>query len=444
MIENSLNRYIEPDSCNKEEMKALDFIKEKSQEIAPEFIEIRRKIHQNPELGFQEFKTAELVAGKLREIGLDEIQTEIGGTGVIGILKGKKEGKTIALRADMDALSIEEDPNSEFASKNPGKMHACGHDAHTSALLGTAEILKELRDKKGLDGDVIFIFQPNEEKTENPHSGSIAIIKHLYKKDIWQKVDAVFACHVQGGSPVGTVRLKKGLMLASSSRLDFEIITPGGHAARVHEVANPVAISSHIISQTDREFNPQKPQEEANKIIVNDTFIESEEPHTYNVVPKSTRAGGTIRISEEDNYKLTRKRVLNRIKQIIEEKVAPWRDKGASYKLKFILGTRPVVHRDARLVDEAEEVCKDVLGEKTQFIRKDLAAGEDFSFYLEGFRGKQIPGIMLFVGATNPEKGIPLCAHHNKKFKIDESVITQMSALMAEMARRELSQSKKN
>lgn len=414
----------------------LWFIKEQAEKISSKLIEIRRTIHENPELGFQEFNTARLVEQKLKDLGL-EVESGIAGTGVTGYLRGTEPGKLVAIRADMDALPIsgQEKSGDDFASTKEGVMHSCGHDAHTAAVLGTAEILKNLKDQNGQKGDVLFIFQPNEERAVEKRSGAVAMIKYLSKRGAWEKVDAVLAFHTIASLPLGTVRLKNGLMLAGSSRFDLKVTGPGGHGARVHEVPNPVIMGSKIVAGIADKFGHTKPSKTPNEVVVNPTFITGD-TQSYNVIGKEEKIGGTIRVLSEQDVAKIRQGIVESIKEIANEAVNPWSERGANYEFGFNPGTRPGVHRDSSLVKLAEDVCKDVIGSEAQFNRDVSPAGDDFTFYLEKFRGKQIPGIYFFLGSANPEKGIPACQHHQPNFRIDESVIPQASAILAEMSRK--------
>ena len=203
-------------------------------------VELRRKIHANPELSWQEFETSKLVAGILKEIGF-EVQTGIASTGVVGILKGKKpESKCIALRADMDALPIQEQNKLDYCSANTGKMHACGHDVHTANLLGVAMILSELKNE--FEGTIKFIFQPSEEKIP---SGAEAMIKAGVLKN--PDVQKIFGQHVSPELEAGTFGFHSGRFMASSDEIYLTVIGKGGHAAQIQNVINPLLIASEIL-----------------------------------------------------------------------------------------------------------------------------------------------------------------------------------------------------
>lgn len=416
--------------------EVLDTIREVSREFGPQMIELRRQIHENPELGFQEHKTAKRVVEQLRSMGIEEIDEGIGGTGVVAYIRGSKEGgPLVALRADMDALPVKEASGVEFASKKEGAMHACGHDAHTAGLVGAAKILTQLREQGQLSGDVLLIFQPNEERATNARSGAVAIIKHLEKKGEWSKVRLVHAAHVYSELPVGTAMVREGLMLAGSSRYDWKIKAPGGHGMDVHGQPTPNLMAVRAVGELDRKYNPQEPQSGPNEIVFNPTDLESEEPHRrYNITGRHVDIRGTLRVLSADDPKAKRRGFMEDARQAIARAIEPWQDLGAEAELHFIPGTPPVVHRHPEQVQLAEQAARDVIGQDTQFDRQPVPGGEDFAFYLEKFRGREVPGSFIMIGAANPDEDIPFVQHHNSKFKIDESVIPRCAAILAEMA----------
>lgn len=411
-----------------------NFIREQVERITPDLVEIRRQIHRRPELGFQELETSQLVKKELEELGL-EVDSEIAGTGVIGYLKGTEEGKTVAIRADMDALPVSEESGVDFSSTRDGVMHCCGHDSHTAAVLGAAEVLKQLKEQRGQKGDVIFIFQPNEERSVDKRSGAVAMIRHLAKKGIWEKIDTVLAFHAISYLPIGTVRLKNGLMLAGSSRFDLKVTGPGGHGARVHEVPNPAILGSEIVTGIAQKFGHTKPGE-IQDMVVNPTFITGDNKESHNVIGRTQDIGGTVRVSSEENQRSIRQNIIRTIHAIAGEAIDPWTEHGAQYEFGFHPGTRPGIHRDPDLVRLAETVCRDIIGENVEFNRDVSPSGDDFTFYLEEFKGKQIPGIYFFLGAANSKKGIAPNQPHQPTYRIDEDVIPQATAILSGMSRR--------
>ncbi|MBU0707349.1 amidohydrolase [Patescibacteria group bacterium] len=425
-------------SSHELEPEVLETIHETAREFEPRMIEVRRQIHENPELGFQEHETAKLVVEQLKEMGIaeEDIETEIGGTGVVARIRGLKEGgPVVALRADMDALPVEEDSGVEFASKKEGVMHACGHDAHTASLVGSAKILTALRERGRLDGDVLLLFQPNEERATIERAGSVQIIKHLEENGLWSQIEAIHAVHVHPTLPLDTIRLREGLQMAGSSRFHWKIKGPGGHGMDVHSQPNPNLMATEAIHELHRKYNPQEPQDEPNEIVFNPTDLESEEPHgRFNVTGKHVDVRGTLRVLSDEQPTEKRRGFISAARDAVDRAIEPWREAGAEAELHFIPGTPPVVHRHPEQVRNAEQAAQDVIGEGLQIDRSTLPGGEDFAFYLRKFRGHEIPGSFVMLGASNPEAGIPVTRHHAKDFLIDERVIKQGAELLAEMA----------
>ncbi|MFH1111738.1 MAG: amidohydrolase [Patescibacteria group bacterium] len=334
-IENSIN----PERSDSEN---IDFIKETSQELREKIINLRRTIHQNPELGFEEYETAKLVVNELKNLGIETYEG-IGKTGVVGIIRGKSSEKAVLLRADMDALPVQESTNLEYKSNKDGISHACGHDAHVAALLGSAEILKRISEQNGLNGDVIVAFQPNEERTVEK-SGAMEIIKFLSKNDFWHKIEGVYACHVAANTVRDTIKLKEGVFLAGSGKFDIQIKSPGGHGARVHEVPNPVVLGSGIIKNIAAEFGGLEPESELRETVVSPTIVHSGggKREAKNIISPELDVGGTVRIRTQDSKK-TWMQLQGRVKEIINEILDPWKEKGADYEIGFTPGTRPVI-----------------------------------------------------------------------------------------------------
>lgn len=404
----------------------VEFVEKEIGEIKERIIEIRREIHQHPELGFQEFETSKIIIDHLKNLGIDEVYENISGTGVVGILKGEKSEKAVLLRADMDALPIPEESGEKFSSQEEGVSHACGHDAHAAALLGAAETLKQVKELYGLNGDVIFAFQPNEERTVKK-SGAVAIMKFLAEKGLWEKISSVFACHVAANVPMGTVRLHAGVFLSGSARFNIVINGPGGHGARVNEVPNPTVLGANMINKISIEFGGIEPEESLRKSIVAPTVFHSGQ--SKNIIPAQAELGGTIRILENgDDAKLEKKEIFHKIKKIVEEIIDPWKESGANYEIGFDTGTRPLCYTE-EMIDKAKSIASQSIPD-VKFLEKQSPASDDVSFFFEKFRGKQIPGFYYSVGAANPEKGIPPCQHHQSKFRIDEDVIPQMISLL--------------
>lgn len=423
------------------EDKTLDFILEKSREISSRIINLRNELHENPELGGEEIETTKRIRRELEKLGAEimgEIVPvikdgrEIGKTGLIAKIKGSKEGPTIALRADIDALPIQEDRDNPHCSRKEGIMHACGHDVHTAALIGAAEILSSLAREGKLEGNVVLIFQPSEERTVDKQSGAVKVIRFLERKGLRKEIDAIFGLHVAAGLERGTIRLKEGPQNASSG--DFEVVmkAPGGHIMESYKLPNINSLLAKIIARLNKEFEPQRPEEKPRDILVSSASTHFVGKVGYNILAREGGAQWVLRILHAD-YKEKRKEILEKIKEAVSKETEPWLKSGLEVEFKFNPGYRPLIHRHPEILKIARKSAQDVIGSSFKLNEQASLGGEDFSFYLEEFRGKEIPGAFLMVGGANPEKGIPFSSHHHPKFKIDEEVIPEMAAIYARL-----------
>jgi amidohydrolase len=388
------------------EMKKYEDILKKAEGLKQKIVELRRDFHQHPELGLQEFETAKKVERILKGLG---IQTKmlVNGTGVYGYLKGSKPGKTIALRADMDALPVQEETEGPYKSQKDGVMHACGHDAHTAMLLGTAMILSE---RKGeLKGNVVFIFQPSEE------TGAGA--KAMMDEGVLEGVDAIFAVHLYSSLPFGILGYNPGPLLAAGDFFDVKITGKGGHGGLPHLAVDPIAIAATAINalQTivSRETDPLE------SAVVSICKINAGD--AYNVIPETASFGGTIRSHKPE----LREFLPKRVKEILNGVTSAMH---ARYEFNLI-GKFPATINDEGMTTLAVSVAKEILGEDKLQLMKPLMGSEDFSFYLQ-----KIPGTFVFLGVENKEKGI-IYPHHHPKFDIDEDILPTGTALHAAVAR---------
>jgi len=337
----------------------------------------RRDIHQHPELGYEERRTSAFVAERLREFGCDEVATGLGGTGVVGVIKGKRPAggssvKSIGLRADMDALPIEEASGVAYASKTPGKMHACGHDGHTAMLLGAARYLAETRN---FAGDAIMIFQPAEEGG----AGAAAMIKDgLFERF---GIDQVYGMHNLPGTPVGAFAIRPGPIMASTDAVDIRIEGRGGHAARPHLSIDSVMVGAQLIVAlqgiVSRNVDPLE------SAVV--SMCEFHAGNARNVIPQTAEIKGTVRTLTAEMRALVEKRV----REVVEGTA---RATGAKIDLEWVRGY-PVVVNHAPQTDFAISVAKEVAGDGNVRERPPLMGGEDFAFMLE-----QRPGAFIFCG----------------------------------------------
>ena len=381
---------------------------ESGEEIKEELINIRRQFHQYPELGYEERRTAETIATILRDLGL-EVETGVAKTGVVALLKGKKAGKTIGIRGDMDALPLEEVSDAPYRSKEHGKMHACGHDAHMTYVIGAAKLLKKY--ESHLRGNVKFIFQPAEEST----GGAKPMIEEGVLEN--PQVDAILGGHVWPDTPTGSIEVLKGPVMASTGILDLVIYGKGGHAARPHENIDPIQIGQEILQRlqnlSSRGIDPLE-----NLVISICSFQAGE---THNVMPEKAVLKGTIRTLNN----ALRLEIPEKIKKIVENITNYY---GAAYSLE-ITHLYPATINEEGFTTFAKASAEELLG-KGKVIQGDRPsmAGEDFAFYLE-----KIPGTFLRIGNYDGEKGL-VYNLHNPHFDIDEAQLGKISALYAKIA----------
>lgn len=375
-------------------MKKYEAILSKAEQLKQKLIDLRRDFHQHPELGLQEVNTAKKVEGVLKGLGI-ETKMLVNGTGVRGFLKGPKPGKTIALRADMDALPIQEETDLPYQSQNKGVMHACGHDAHTAMLLGAAMILSEK--KVELKGNVVFIFQPAEE------IGAGA--KAMAEGGVLKEVDRIFGLHVYSILPFGTLGYRPGPLMAAGDFFDVKITGRGGHGAQPHLTVDPIVIATNAINaiQTivSREVDPLE------SAVVSICKMEAGE--AYNVIPEIATFGGTIRSHKPE----LREFVPKRVKEILDGVVLGMR---GNYEFN-LMNKFPATITDQQMTAFVVDVAKEILGEDKISMMKPLMGSEDFSFYLQ-----KIPGTFAFLGVGNKEKGIIYPQHH-PKYNIDEDIL---------------------
>jgi amidohydrolase len=365
-------------------------------DLQPDIQAWRRDIHQHPELGYDEHRTAAFVAERLREFGCDEVATGLGGTGVVGVIKGRKPAgkgdvRTIGLRADMDALPIEEATGLPYASKASGKMHACGHDGHTAMLLGAARYLAETRN---FAGDAIVIFQPAEEGG----AGAAAMIKDgLFDRFT---IDQVYGMHNGPGIPVGSFAIRPGPIMASTDAVDIHIEGRGGHAARPHLSIDSVMVGAQLITALQsivaRNVDPLE-----SAVI---SMCEFHAGNARNVIPQTAELKGTVRTLTSE----VRTMVEKRVREVVEG-VA--RMTGAKIDLEYVRGY-PVVVNHAPQTDFAIKVAGDVAGNGNVLEMPPLMGGEDFAYMLE-----KRPGAFIFCG-NGDSAGL-----HHPAYNFDDSAI---------------------
>lgn len=363
-----------------------------------EIIEVRRDIHAHPELGMNEVRTSKLVAEKLKGLGL-EVTEGVGGTGVVALLKGKNPGKTILLRADMDALPMGELTNLPFKSQVEGVMHACGHDVHTSTLLGAAKVLSEIKDQ--INGQIKFVFQPAEEC--NPTGGAMGMIKEGVLQN--PKVDAAVALHVWN-VPVGQVSLKTGPMMAESDRIFIKIKGKSSHGSAPHQGADAIVAASYVITalQTivSRNIDPM------DSAVISIGKISG--GYRYNVIADEVELEGTVRTFDPNTAKKMPDRIEGIIKNVCEAL-------GCQYEFRFVNGY-PVTYNDEGLTKVVISALEKALGKENVVIAdKPAAGGEDFSFFT-----REVPSTFIWLGCLS-EINKDCCVIHNPNFVCDEGSI---------------------
>ncbi len=382
-----------------------DQIKQLAKKYAPEFITVRHHLHAHPELSYQEFETSKYVQGKLSSFGIPfEIMAT---TGVVGLIKGKNPGKKIiALRADMDALPIKEENNVDYKSKKDGVMHACGHDAHTTILLGAAKILNELKDN--WEGTVKLIFQPGEER--NPGGASILIKEGVLENP---KPQAIFGLHVHPGLQIGKLSFRNGKVMASADEIYITIRSKGGHAAAPHLTADTILIASHLIvalqQVISRNRNPHDPS------VLSITSFQG--GHTTNVIPSEVKLMGTFRAMDEG----WRFKAHDIIRKLATELV---HSMGAEIDLHIDVGY-PTVYNNEALGDIARSFAEQYMGAGNVETTELRMGAEDFGYY-----SQVIPGCFYRIGVMNEAKGI-VSGVHTPTFNIDENAIETGMGMMA-------------
>ncbi len=382
----------------------LKDIIQRAKALQPKVVELRRQFHMYPELKYEEVRTSSKVKEVLRSLGY-RIK-EVAGTGVVASLG---EGKPVlAFRADMDALPIQEENDVPYKSRIQGKMHACGHDAHTAMLLGASYIIKELHDKGLIKGKTKLIFQPAEE-------GGLGA-KKVVESGAVDDVDAFFGIHVWSSLPSGVIGIREGPLLASADAFRVIVRGRGGHAAQPNQAVDPIVISADLINAyqkiISREINPLKPA------VV--TVASLKAGTTFNVIPETSEMLGTIRTFDEN----VRNFVIRRMKEVTEMLAKGLRAEG---RFEVVGDHIPPTVNDPKLANYCREVLK-VLGDIEE---PEMTMGaEDFAFY-----AMRRPSVFILLGIRNKEKGI-VYPHHHPKFDVDEDVLWKGVAIHSILAYR--------
>ena len=383
-------------------------VKDIERDFADKIVALRRDIHREPELGFGTEKTAQKVLDALDGLPL-EIQTGVAENGIVATLKGRGEGPTVGLRADMDALPIHEETGLGFASGTDGKMHACGHDGHTSILVGAAHTLAGMRDS--LNGTVKFIFQPAE---EGGGGGGVMV-----EEGVADDIDSIFALHLWPGLPFGTAATKAGPIMAAADAFEMKVTGKGGHGAMPHLTADAIAISAQVVTALQtvvaREVDPVEPA-----VL---TVGQIEAGSAFNIIPETAHLKGTVRTLNAD----LRGRIPQRMEELAQGVARGMRgDAELDYTFSY-----PVTVNDADSARLALGVIGELFGEDNSLeLPNPSMGGEDFAFFLE-----KLPGAFVWLGVGEEVSGL-----HTPTFAFDEGILPRGAALLAALALKSLSE----
>ena len=382
-------------------------VKRLGEKYLQHMINLRETIHMYPEDGFSEFTTSKIIIEELEKLGI-KVQKNVAKTGVVGLIEGKYPGKTVLLRADMDALKIQEQADVEYKSKIDGMMHACGHDGHVAGLLGAAMILNELKDN--LHGNVKLVFQPAEERD----GGALPMIEEGVLEN--PKVDAAFAAHLWGYLNEGEVHFKEGPMMASPDIFNIKVIGKGGHGAVPQEAIDPIVITCQIVNSlqtiVSRKINPLDP------VVITCGRIQGGDCH--NVIPNEVELEGTIRTFNGETRNWVPKVMEDLIRGITTSQ-------GAAYEFKYE-PKYPALINDKYMTSFAKESLKKVVGEENVFdLKEPNMGGEDFAYFAQ-----KVPSAFIFVVIANNK--IEPVIHHNPYFKWDSKNVGILAQSLSQIA----------
>ena len=374
--------------------------------LRDELVSRRRDFHMYPELGFEEFRTSEIVADELVRLGLD-VQTKVGRTGVVGLLEGPYDGPTVLVRADMDALPIQEQNTVEYISRTPGKMHACGHDAHMTIALAVAKIITGFRSQ--IRGRIKFVFQPGEEG----HGGALEMIRDGVLKN--PMPDVVLGMHVWTELPIGTIGVANGPVMSGSSVFTIIVKGKGGHAAMPYKTIDPVACTGELIMALHTIVG-RKMDAMAGAVVLSVTSVRTSS-NAFNVIPQQVEIRGTFR-----TFNAYTSEIMEQHIQSVSHSVCASVGCEAQVTIKHL--TIPLVNNPT-VAKRVRKAMKQVVKASALDQTVRTMASEDFSYMID-----EIPGMFFFVGAANADKGITF-GHHHPCFNIDEDVLPLAVALMS-------------
>jgi len=376
------------------------------QRLVDDVVLIRRDLHMHPELGFQEHRTAGIVAERLRRLGFD-VHEAIGKTGVVGVMRGIKPGRTIMLRADMDALPIAEERDHAYRSQADGRMHACGHDGHVAILLGAASLIADRKDE--IAGTVCLVFQPAEE--------GLGGARMMIEDGLFERfgIERAYGLHLASKYPTGVFGFREGSLYASSDSIEINVNGVGGHGAAPHDAVDPIYTAANFITSVQqvvsRQIDPLEPA------VVTIGAIHA--GTTHNVIPRTCRLLGTVRAFGED----VRARMPERIERVLR---ACCDASGATYDFEY-LWRYPVTANDAEQTSYARTLATQLAGDDRVVDAAQLMGAEDFSFYAQ-----RVPSCFYTLGCAGDESTSH--PHHSSFFDIDERALPRGVAMMTALA----------
>jgi len=380
----------------------IDGLKKDIGGLTGKLTEWRRDFHRHPEIAYEEERTSSVIRKFLKSLGIPV--STYAKTGLSGILEGLPGGKTVALRADIDALPLKEEGDKEYISENPEAAHACGHDGHMAILMGAAELLCQRKDQ--FKGNVVFLFQPSEERIPGG-------AKKMIEEGALERVDAVFGLHLWQPLPTGSVGIVKGAMMAQPDAFSITVKGKGGHGSMPHTTVDPILVASHLVvniqSIVSRNVDPLKP------VVV--SFGTVKGGTIYNIIPSEVSLTGTVRTFDASLQSLAEKR----LEEIVKETCKAF---GATAEFTYEKGYPPLVNQEA-MVDFVLEVTGKTLGEDRIQTIDPVMGGEDFAYFLQ-----KIPGAFLFFGMGD---GMEF-PHHHPAFDLDEKALPQAILLMTSLA----------
>lgn len=377
------------------------------EQLFPEMVERRRYLHQHPELSFHEVETPNYIASRLEELGI-EVRRNVGGRGVVGTIRGGKPGKTVALRADFDALPIQDEKTVDYRSTVPGVMHACGHDGHTATLLAVAEVLAS--QKEQLTGNVVLIHQHAEEVVPGGAREMIA-------DGCLDGVDVIFGTHLWSTTTLGTIGTRVGPVMAAADKFELTLFGRGGHGAKPHETIDAVLLGATIVKElqsiVSRRLDPLQ-----QAVLTIGTLHAG---NTFNVIADRAQLTGTVRTFDETVAQKIVLEMERTIKGICDAA-------GATYTFHYETGY-PAVINDLVETRFLEAVARDIIGDTSVFEIDPTMGGEDFAYYL-----KEVPGTFFFTGAGDASH----YPHHHPRFDFEEPAMVDAAKILVEATLRYL------